>query len=416
MESVVHPFHRAPYPAVLLAAWLIAASPPPAALADPSPPPNVFSLSTRNLMAARARLAQGDAALAPARDRLQADAADALRFKPVSVMDKERLPPSGDRHDYLSQAPYWWPDPATPDGRPYVCHDGRHNPEADRGTDAGPWARTAGHVETLGLAYYFTGRAEYAEHAVRLIRVWFLDPATRMNPNLRFAQYVPGRNNGRGTGILEMRHLNRVCDALALIAEAHIWTEADAQAFRAWLDAYFTWLTQSQAGKDEAAALNNHGSWYAVQMAHLALVLGRTDLARTTLIDGLQKRLARQIEPDGRQPLELARTKSLGYSLFNLEALFNLARLGEHVGVDWWAYRTDDGRSLRAALSQLAPYVDPAKPWIKRDILPANRADLLPLLAEALQYVDDPEWRSLLAGFGGIPEVRSARWHLLLSQ
>jgi len=399
----------------MLVAWVFAVFPGRSALADVAPLP-VFSLSGQNLAAARARLAQGDATLTPALNRLRSDADLMLKLKPVSVMDKPRTPPSGNKHDYLSQAPYWWPNPAKPNGLPYLRHDGRHNPEADQGTDAAPWGHLAAIVETLGLAYYFTGHAPYAEQAVQFIRSWFLNPATRMNPHLRYAQYVPGRNEGRGAGILEMRHLTQVCDTLALIADSHAWTEADAQAFHAWLAEYFVWLTESVNGKEEAAAENNHGSWYDVQAAHLAFVLGKTDFAREILTAGLQKRLARQIEPDGRQPFELARTKSLGYSLFNLEALFNLARLGEHADVDWWGFTTKDGRSLRTALRYLAPYADPAKPWPKDDIAAASRADLLPLLAEALRHGGEPQWHTLLAKFGATPRQLPARWHLLLDE
>jgi hypothetical protein len=237
-----------------------------------------------------------------------------------------------------------------------------------------------------------------------------------MNPNLRFAQYVPGRNEGRGAGVLEMRHLARVCDALALLAGSPAWTAADAQAFHVWLAAYFTWLTESPNGRDEAAAQNNHGSWYDVQTAHLALVLGRTGLARQLLADGLRKRLAVQVEPDGRQPLELARTKALGYCLFNLEALFALARLGDQAGADWWGFATKDGRSLSAALNYLAPYTDPALPWPKDDLLAADRSDLLPLLAEALRHHEDPAWRAYLEKFSDSPRQRAARWQLLLAK
>jgi hypothetical protein len=378
--------------------------------------PGVFSLSAQNLSAARARLPSGDLLLTPALNRLRADADRALRFKPVSVMDKQRIPPSGDKHDYLSQAPYWWPDPEKPAGRPYIHHDGRHNPEAAQGTDAPAWVRLSGHIETLGLAFYFTGQRDYAEHAVRLVRTWFLNQTTRMNPHLRYAQFVPGRNEGRGAGILEMRHLTQVCDAISLIAESSAWSAADAQAFRAWLAEYFAWLTESPNGREEAAAKNNHGSWYDVQAVHLALVLGKVDLARNFLTGGLQKRIAVQIEPDGSQPLELARTRSLGYSLFNLQALMRLARLGEQVGVDWWAFTSQDGRSLRAALQYLAPFVDPAKPWPRDDIAAADRDDLLPLLSEARRHGGDPQWGILLNNFGRTKEQQSARWRLLLAE
>jgi hypothetical protein len=383
--------------------------------------PLVYSLPADALAAARDRVAHGDPALAPIVARLCEDANHAMQLKPVSVMDKSRTPPSGDKHDYISQAPYWWPDPAKPDGLPFIRHDGRIYPPSKEATDARPWESMAKAVETLGLAYYFTHHEPYAQHAALLVRTWFLDPATRMNPNLRFGQYIPGLNEGRGEGILEMRDLTFVCDGVALIADSPAWTETDNRAFHRWLAAYFDWLTTSPNGRDEASAPNNHGSWYDVQAAHLALVLGKTDFAKKILSDGLEKRIARQVEPDGRQPLELVRTKSLGYSLFNLEALCNLATLAEHVDVDWWAYTTKDGRSLHTALRYLAPYADPNKAWIENDVIEGNRTELFPLLAEVLRHddknsgfaSDDAQFRELLEKFGdSSPNQSVARWQL----
>jgi hypothetical protein len=376
--------------------------------------PQVYSLHAAALAAVRDRIAQGDPELAPALAHLRADADHAMQFKPVSVMDKARTPPSGDKHDYISQAPYWWPNPATPDGLPFIRQDGRVYPPSKEATDARPWESMAKNVETLSLAYYFTHNEPYAEHAALLVRTWFLNPATRMNPNLNFGQYVPGRNDGRGSGILEMRHLTSVCDGLALIAGSKAWTEADNNAFHGWLTAYFAWLTTSPNGRDEASAPNNHGSWYDMQAAHIALVLGKTDFAKKILSDGLTKRIASQIQPDGSQPLELARTKSLSYSLFNLEALCNLATLAENVNIDWWAYTTEDGQNLRAALRYLAPYADPNKAWIENDLIAASRTELLPLFAEALRHGNDTQFHELLAKFGDASSgQRSARWRLL---
>ena len=159
--------------------------------------PRVYSWSPQALATTQQRLRQKDASLQPALDRLRQDAEDALKVPPGSVMDKHRNPPSGDQHDYLSQAPYWWPDPQNPKG-PYIRHDGRQNPERLIGTDYALWSRISAAVETLGLAYYFTGNEAYAAHAAQLVRVWFLDPGTRMNPNINYGQYVPGLNEGRG--------------------------------------------------------------------------------------------------------------------------------------------------------------------------------------------------------------------------
>jgi len=365
--------------------------------------PRTIALRSVELVAARAELGRGDARLAAPLAQLRAEADQLLTRKPASVLDKTRTAASGDPHDYFSFAPYWWPDPKKPDGLPYIRDDGKVNPDSKRGTDSAALARTCGSVETLGLAYFFTGDERYAKKAATLARVWFLDAATRMNPHLEHAQAIPGINAGRGIGIIETRHLIGLIDGLALLAGSSAWSKHDSDAMTTWLAAYYQWMTTSKNGRDEASAENNHGSWSDVQVVALALAVGRVDDARKLLASVPMKRIARQIEPDGRQPLELARTKSLDYSCFNLEALVLLARFGEHVGVDLWKFSTADGRHLRAALRYVAPYVDPAKAWPKEDIKAMDRARLLPLLDEALRHGDDAEFRALFAQFGGTP-------------
>ena len=382
------------------------------ALARAAEAPRTFGLNADGLVAARARLATGDERLAPSLVLLRAEADRLLKLQPASVMDKTRTAASGDKHDYFSFAPYWWPDPKKPDGLPYIRDDGRVNPDSKRGTDSGAFSRTCNAVENLGLAYWFTRDERYAEKAATLTRTWFLDGATRMNPSLEYAQAIPGLNNGRGIGILEARHLSNLVDGLALIAGSPAWSAADSTAMTGWLTTYYEWVTTSKNGREEAAAENNHGSWYDVQVVALALHLGRIADAQKIVAQATTKRIQRQIEPDGRQPLELARTKSLDYSCFNLEALVRLARLGESVGVDLWKFSTADGRNLRAALRLVAPYTDPAKKWPKEDIKATDRARILPLLVEALRQGPDVSFSAPLAQHLG-PSAAGEYWRLV---
>jgi hypothetical protein len=255
-------------------------------------------------------------------------------------------------------------------------------------------------VRTLGLAHWFTRDERYAGKAAILARVWFLAPATRMNPNLDYSQAIAGKNSGRGAGILDAHYLVDLCDGLTLLAGSPAWTATDSAAMQAWLADYYHWLTTSANGRDEAAAANNHGSWYDVQAAGLALALGRSDDAKRILSAIPTKRIARQIEPDGSQPLELARTRPFNYSVFNVEALMHAARLGRHVGIDLWSFRTSDGRSLRAAVLDLVTYLNPSVAWPRKDLDQPARGRLRPILAEALSHVDDLRLHELWRKFG----------------
>jgi len=311
--------------------------------------------------------------------------ATALSQDTYTVVSKAKTPPSGSKHDYMSQAPYWWYDPAKPGGIPYVRRDGEHNPEVDKITDHANMSRMIDEVVML----VDQGDEESTKRAALLLRTWFLDPATRMNPNLNFAQYIPGVNNGRGTGIIETAGFTRLLPAVEKLKECKAWTHRDRLDLDLWFSQYLQWLLESPNGKEEASAKNNHGSWYDAQVAAIALFTGQKELAQRVISQARVKDIARQIEPDGQQPLELARTKGFSYSVFNLEALFTLASLGDQVGVDLWNYRTSDGRRLRKAVDWLIPFATGQKKWEHDQIVDVNMDSFKRLLVKASEVYHD---------------------------
>jgi hypothetical protein len=322
-------------------------------------------------------------------DAVRSEADKAMTEGPFSVMDKKETPPSGDKHDYMSLAPYWWPNPATKDGLPYIRHDGKTNPERYQVPDDGNFNKLQNAVHALALGYYFTGKEEYAARAALLLRTWFLEPATRMNPNLNYAQAVLGVNTGRGTGLIDDRGIPRILDGITLLADAHSLTQQDTEGLRKWFTQYLDWLQNSSNGRDESGAKNNHGSWYDQQIVGIALFLGDKDLARKIAETAETKRIAFQIEPDGSEPLELARTKSFSYSVFNLDALERLAEEARLANVDLWSYRAQNGASIRAALDYLLPYAEGQKQWTHQALNGVDGNSLTePLLLAALNYHD----------------------------
>jgi hypothetical protein len=244
-------------------------------------------------------------------------------------------------------------------------------------------------VEALALAYWFTGEQRYADHAAFLLRGWFIAPATRMNPNLRFAQAILGVTEGRGIGILDLRHFPRLLDAVRLIDRSPAWTSSDASAFESWLRAYVTWLRESTNGKDERAEKNNHGTLFDMQAASLAIFLGDSAYAREMLTQSGVSRVDSQIAPNGAQALELGRTRPIHYSLFNLDAFTQLAEMSRHVGVNLWGYRSSTGGSITAALSFIEPFADGRKKWEKPDIVPIAPEDAAVALRRAGTVLGD---------------------------
>jgi len=316
----------------------------------------------------------------------------AMTEGPFSVMQKTVTPPNGDKHDYMSQAPYFWPDPAKPNGLPYIRRDGERNPELKKISDHDNLGRMGEATRNLALAYYLTGDTAYADRAALLLRIWFLDPRTRMNPNLEFGQGIPGINTGRGIGLIETRSLMPAIDAVGLLAGSKSWTTVDQEGMKRWFTQFLEWMRTSQKGNDEDAAKNNHGTWYDLQVTDYALFLGDRQLAIDTLNRVKTRRIAVQIEPDGRQPLELARTNAFSYSIGNLDGLMQLASLGQQLGVDLWNFRTEDGRSIRAALDFLLPYALGSKKWDYQQISGFHSDALLHQLQRASAVYRDPKY------------------------
>lgn len=357
--------------------------------------PRVFLVDAHHLQevkhAVQAKDKTYDAALA----KIDADARKALREGIYSVTSKGVTPPSGDKHDYMSQAPYFWPDPTKKDGLPYIRKDGERNPEINKITDHKTLDDMVGSVENLALAYYFRGDEAYATKAVALLRAWFLDSATRMKPNMEYAQYVPGVNTGRGIGLLETRGLTRAVDAIGLLDGSKSLTPADKRGIEDWFGKFVTWMQESKNGKEESMSQNNHGTYYDVQLTCFSLFIGKSDLAKSVVETAKQKRIAHQIEPDGSQPLELARTKGWSYSVMNLEGLISLASLADHTGVDLWNYQTKDGRGIRKAFEFLYPYSAGEK-WKYQQIGDWPADILFPVIRRASAKYVDPKFKTMV--------------------
>ncbi|NEA63340.1 alginate lyase family protein [Streptomyces sp. SID12488] len=363
---------------VAFAAFAVGAAVPTASARVPAGAtpevPHTAVLDGARLQQTKRRVDRGDRQLRRAVQALTVRADKWLGQGPWTVVDKPRPAPGGDVHDYLSQAPYWWPSkPPTTDnpwGCPYVQRDGERNPEVDTGTDRQDVEKTFDAAYDLSLAWYYTGQRRYAEKAGQVLRTWFLDPATRMNPNLNHAQFIPCKYDGRAIGIIDFsQSFTSVLDALALLdTGAPGWTGKDRAAMARWNSDFLDWLRNSGFGKEEAAATNNHGTFYDMQLAALAYATGDKDLARRTVLNVRSTRIAPQIASDGSQPQELARTRSWHYSTFALVAHTRLAAVGRHVGVNLWAYRGPDGQSLFKAVDYLLPAATGAVAWPHREL------------------------------------------------
>ncbi len=367
---------------------------------DPAAPPDLLMAHGPHVLGVRESLQRGEPRYADSLRSIQQSADRALLMEAVSVMDKDREPASGDKHDYMSQAPYWWPDPSSSDGLPYVRRDGDRNPEIDGITDRENLQTLSRAVTSLGLAYYFTGGETYAETAARFVRVWFLDEETRMTPHLEFAQGIPGVADGRSAGIIESRFLPTIIDGVTLLQGSAAWTSEDDEAFRQWMRDYLEWLTTSEKGRAQSNRGNNQETWYRVQVAALAIYLGDTETAKETIVDG-KLGIGGQFELDGEQPRETARTRAWDYSIFNLMAYMHMAYLGERVGEDVWNFTNSAGRSLRSGVDYLIPFATEEEEFPHEQTTEFRASMLHPVLRWAAVGWQDPSYREVAEEIGG---------------
>jgi hypothetical protein len=303
-----------------------------------------------------------------------------LKDDPVTVTASQSPRSAGGPHDYFSEGDYWWPDPANPDG-PYIQKDGMSNP-GNFNDHRRALMRLSVEMPALVAAYTLTHDRRYALAAERHARAWFLSPATRMNPSLRYAQAIHGRFTGRGTGIIDTIHLVEVTRALARLDGAPGWTKDDGLVTRRWFDDYLEWLTTDQYGKDERDTINNHATCWVMQVAAFADYTGNGPLLQDCRTR-YKTALLQQMAPDGSFPRELARTKPYGYSLFNLEAMATICQILSTPEDDLWTFELADGRGMRKAMAYMVPYIRNKPSWPKPpdvmydDKWPMRQASLL---------------------------------------
>ncbi|MDI9364120.1 MAG: alginate lyase family protein [Flavobacterium sp.] len=332
-----------------------------------------------------------DTSLLPAYNALIKTANQLLTYKPVSVMDKTDVPPSGNKHDYMSIGPYWWPNPNTPNGLPYIRKDGEVNPEVKNFPDKENMPKLCENIYNLSLAYYFSNDEKYAKHASKLLQVWFLDSATKMNPNLNYGQAIKGVTEGRAEGIIDTRQFIFALDGVALLKGSKDWTNEKDAALKQWFSQFLNWLNTSKIGKDEMDANNNHGVWFDAQALAIALYVGNTTMANE-IVGTTAKRLDAQANNEGLFPLELQRTTSLHYSVFIMNAFTIVAQLSEQTSTNFWTLETPSGKSFKKCVEAIIPFITKQKEWTYPEIKPFQVTDAYPLLLHAGNKYKHPKY------------------------
>ena len=287
----------------------------------------------------------------------------------ITITGNENLQASKDPHDYFSIGRYFWHDPSKPDGLPWINRDGETNPDAVKASDEKMLGEMIHAAEYLSLAYFLTGNEKYAVEAARFLRGFFLDPETKMNPHLNYGQSVPGKAAGRGSGLIDTRGFMSLPDVLKLLEKSPAWTAKDRDEIKSWWTVYGDWMQTSKIGLDEKKAMNNHGAAYDVQLAAVLVMASKPEEAKKVLGESLSTRLDAHITPEGKQPRELARTKSWSYSCFNLKNICKGGVMAQALGVPFWDHQGPEGKgSLKKAMLFLVPFLKNPESWPEKQI------------------------------------------------
>ncbi len=283
-------------------------------------------------------------------------AQQALKLRPPAITDHIATNSAGGPHDFFSQADYAWPNPTNRNGLPYVTRDGESNP------DVFSYHRMAMRdmsdaVAALAAAYALTADDKYVSKSAELLRVFFLDEETRMNPRLDFAQAVPGHDQGNGYGVIDTLHLAELPVAVSFLERSAAFPRAVDLGLKKWFSAYITWMTTSTNGVKEMNMANNHSIAYFVQLASFARLTGDQKIQEWSRARFKEVLLPRQMGSDGSFGLELKRTKPYGYSIFQADNVATLCVLLSTPEEDVWRMKLADGRTPKLAVDFIYPYL-----------------------------------------------------------
>lgn len=295
------------------------------------------------------------------KERILRMAATYATARPITVTDSSSERSAGGKHDFYSEGDYWWPNLDNPDG-PYIRKDGLTNPDNFK-AHRRAMIRLNQIAGALTSAYLITGNKAYVRQLVPHLRAWFVDEATRMSPNLLYGQAIMGKVTGRGIGIIDTVHLIEVARSLGIIQDSGVLSERDVSAVKAWFSEYLRWMTTHRFGTEERDNGNNHSVTWALQVAAFAHLLQDEETLAYCRNFYKETLLPDQMNEEGAFPLELARTKPYGYSIFVLDAMTSLCQILSTPDENLFAYTTDSGKNISRGLEFLYPYLKNKEAW-----------------------------------------------------
>ena len=350
------------------------------------------------------------------RDRILKTANQYLTEAPVTVTASHSERSAGGLHDYFSQGDYWWADPKNPTG-PWIRRDGFTNPDnfnSHREALIGFGLK----APALVAAWRLTKDKRYSAHFLKHLRAWFVDPATKMNPNLEYAQAIMGVSKGRGTGIIDTLQWTDLARGLRLMEATGGLTTAEIAPIKQWFATYVDWMATSKNGIEEELAKNNHGACWVLQVAEFAQFANRADLVRLCIDRYKNNLIPDQVARDGSLPLELARTKPYSYSLFDADVLTGICQSLSTSKDNLWTFKGPNGGGVAEVMAFQYPFIADKSKWpYPKDVeffedFPSRR----PILLFAGESLEHPEYVAVWKKLDANPTVAEVIRNLPIRQ
>ena len=302
-------------------------------------------------------------------DELRKNADEYAGLPTLCVTNRIMRGVSGNPHDYASIGTYWWPNPDTPDGLPYIRRDGETTPAA---LDKVTYRELTKRAFYLALAAFYFDDEEYGRAAEKYLYDWHLNPETYMTPHAEYSQSIPGICTGRGIGIIDFSmSAHEVFDAAAILDYLGYISSENMAGLKRWYTEFTDWMLTSENGLTEECELNNHGTYFDVHMLSAAIFTGREALVKKICETAYHRRFTLQIKPDGAQPLELARTRAMIYSISNTTALTLIANMA--VANGYSKYISYDEKYGDSAIKKSIDFIYPY--FIAPDTFPYQEMD-----------------------------------------
>lgn len=325
--------------------------------------PILYVHNIENLQHNKEEIEKGNKELIQAKERLIKEANKIIsKDESYTVIGKKELPPSGDIHDFYSLARYWWPNPKTKDGLPFIRKDGKPYPGRKKSADSEMLSNLGEDAYILGLAYFFTGNETYAKQVKKMIDVFFINKKTKMNPNFEYAQVIRGKGNSDGS-IVSANPLMDIVEAIQLTRRSKIWSEQDYQNLQKWYKDFLSWMLNSKAGQRQRHSKNNIGTYYTAQAVTYALFSDQKEIARKIATEDGPRRIVDQINSKGEMKEELKRAAPWNYIKYNLDAFRLLVEVASKLDINLWNYEKDGQGSIEKAYKWIEPYARGEKEW-----------------------------------------------------